>query len=259
MFPSAKTASTSLISLSQSSRWFRTLIQPSRENFVRRLLALELLPEESPEWRANKHACLSCMKLRNHMCFDNGSILSLRMRKPLPGSREAARLEETDWQSFNRGERQKRERKRAAQERQSLNMEREGYHFYCNAGYRLTDAFENQALLAELRISGTERYKRTCIECKLARSSLQTAVFKSREVPFTDALERHFPGLGDFLHEHTPETGLALLSRPLLLIESERQDRTHMPCLLYTAFCGACQRWYKLAGFLPGFPRGVLD
>ncbi|KAK3349145.1 hypothetical protein B0T25DRAFT_457803 [Lasiosphaeria hispida] len=105
----------SLISLSQTSRAFRSLISPDRSHFIQRLLALELLPEfggivprfrsrdnnlappwEDAVWTTNKYACAGCMRFLSHMMFDNHSILRLGLRKPPPDSYEANKL--TDWE-----------------------------------------------------------------------------------------------------------------------------------------------------------------
>ncbi|KAJ6526756.1 hypothetical protein B0H19DRAFT_1196927 [Mycena capillaripes] len=104
-----------LISLSQSSRIFRALIQPSKEDFVQRLLALELDPhlggivrfrssdnnltppwDDAEAWKAIRFACVGCMKLLPHTRFSNQNLLQLRRRKPPSGSREADRI--TDWE-----------------------------------------------------------------------------------------------------------------------------------------------------------------
>ncbi|KAK4448633.1 hypothetical protein QBC34DRAFT_465594 [Podospora aff. communis PSN243] len=266
----------SLISLSQTSSRFRSLIQPTREDLVQRLLALELLPEaggitpifqpaenswsppctlESPEWRANRYACCVCLRLRHHMWFDRRSITNVRTRKPLPGSREATKL--TTWEPFNRGMRQRRARERTAEEWEDLGLERDDYHYYCNGWTRFNrGGFVDRGVLAEVEICGTERHKRACIECRQARGDLRTLVVKSREVPFTDGLERHFPGLINFLMERKPSVALLPPRRPLPIIGRRRQDTTHFPCALYVAFCSSCEGWYELSGFLHDFTNG---
>jgi hypothetical protein len=77
-----------LISLSQASCAFRALIQPSQNDFVQRLLALELDPalggivrfrsrdnnltppwDDAEAWKAIRFACVGCMKLLPHTVF----------------------------------------------------------------------------------------------------------------------------------------------------------------------------------------------
>lgn len=111
---------TTLISLSQSSRGFRSFIQSTRDHFLQRLLSLELLLENNgrdgstlpwyknsdrtlhPEsfdvwgWEGIRYACAGCLKLRSHMHFDNHSIMRQGLRKPPLWSAEAFKL--ADWE-----------------------------------------------------------------------------------------------------------------------------------------------------------------
>ncbi|KAH7220530.1 hypothetical protein BKA60DRAFT_646361 [Fusarium oxysporum] len=99
-----------LISLSQSSRHFRRLINPQKRNLVERLLQLELSNEhggptlifrsrdsklepgwQDEAWESMRWACTDCLRLLSHKCFDNQSLLRLGYRKPLPNS-DAARM-----------------------------------------------------------------------------------------------------------------------------------------------------------------------
>lgn len=144
----------SLISLSQSSRGFRSFIQPTRAHFVQRLLSLELLPENNgryrsvplfrgrdstmhPDdsdvqaWEGIRYACAGCLKLRSHMHFDNHSILRLGLRKPPPGSTEATKL--TDWEPYNDhfedpGEKWQRIQQRKEEARERDKLWRREYH-----------------------------------------------------------------------------------------------------------------------------------
>jgi len=105
----------SIIAASQTSRALRTIIDPTRHDFVQRLLALELLPEyggiaprfrsrnssvipptDNLKWRRIKYAYSLCLQLRSHMYFDNHSVLRLQLRKQPPGSREATKF--TTWE-----------------------------------------------------------------------------------------------------------------------------------------------------------------
>ncbi|KAI1063443.1 hypothetical protein LB506_012796 [Fusarium annulatum] len=99
-----------LISLSQSSRHFRCLINPQVKHLIERLLQLELSNEHGgptlifrsrdsklepswhdEEWESMRWACTDCLRLLSHKCFDNPSLLRLSFRKPLPNS-DAARM-----------------------------------------------------------------------------------------------------------------------------------------------------------------------
>lgn len=196
----------SLIAASQTSRALRTFIDPTRHDFIQRLLALELLPESggivpllrardsaitppmgSPEWRRNKYACSLCLKLRSHMWFDNHSILRLRLRKPQPGSPEATKL--TTWESPEMRDpatRWKRAQRRAAEERERLAPERAAYHRYCTGADFPTSTLvkynplrinwdfdfgpaDMHAEDAEKALCGTERHKRACNHCRYLR------------------------------------------------------------------------------------------
>ncbi|KAF5561069.1 cyclin-like f-box [Fusarium phyllophilum] len=114
-----------LISLSQSSRYFRRLINPQKRHLVERLLQVELLPEhggptltfrsrdsklepswQDEAWESMRWACTDCLRLLPHKCFDNQSLLRLGYRKPFPQS-DAARMVTTwehrpDWQPERR-------------------------------------------------------------------------------------------------------------------------------------------------------------
>ncbi|KAL4985739.1 hypothetical protein BDW68DRAFT_164512 [Aspergillus falconensis] len=103
-----------LISLSQTNRNFRTLINPTRMHFVERLLALECREREggpqihfsrfgtldpdrnSPEWEANCWACTGCLRLLPFYAFNNQMLSRIGYRKPTPGSRIAERC--TSWE-----------------------------------------------------------------------------------------------------------------------------------------------------------------
>lgn len=94
-----------LISISQTNRAFRNTIQPTRKNFLERLLQLELDERQGgntplfnprtnalspawtePEWKLMRWACSGCLRLRPAEYFDNHSILRLAYRKPISGS-----------------------------------------------------------------------------------------------------------------------------------------------------------------------------
>ncbi|CAG9948247.1 unnamed protein product [Clonostachys rosea f. rosea IK726] len=103
-----------LISLSQTSRYFRNVIDPKKREFVERLLQLELTEEfggpafeyraryfdelkflwASEPWQAIRWACCGCMQLLSHVHFDNRSLLRLELRKP---SSEPSEKTLTNW------------------------------------------------------------------------------------------------------------------------------------------------------------------
>ncbi|KAL4799504.1 hypothetical protein BDV19DRAFT_385274 [Aspergillus venezuelensis] len=105
---------TALISLSQTSITFRKLINPTRTQFIERLLALELderiggpaikvsrfgtidSDKHSPEWEANRWAYTVCLKLLPHYAFRNKALSALAYRKPLRGSTHDQKI--TSWE-----------------------------------------------------------------------------------------------------------------------------------------------------------------
>ncbi|KAJ4288792.1 hypothetical protein N0V88_007328 [Collariella sp. IMI 366227] len=126
-----------LIAVAQTCRTWRTLINPLPHDFVRRLLALELLPEhgglvprwdeidskvtppfDSEEWNTTRYACCGCMKLQTHMMFDNHALLRRHVRKPPPGSIEHETSAVTDWEPLEPGIRLRRIHERASWIRQ---------------------------------------------------------------------------------------------------------------------------------------------
>lgn len=191
-------------------------------------------PTSSPEWRRNKYACSLCLKLRSHMFFDNHSILRLRLRKPPPGSREATKL--TTWEPLELRDpatRHKRARQRAAADKDRLAPERAAYHQYStgvgfpslardplrrNSDFDYGPADESADEL-EKALCGTERHKRAYNPCRHLRGDWShpgrtlgrpdAPIVKSRRVSRHHVLERHFPGLLDFLHERNPHPALA--------------------------------------------------
>ncbi|KLO87927.1 hypothetical protein LW93_5093 [Fusarium fujikuroi] len=105
----------SLISVSQSSRHFRCLVNPQKRHLVERLLQVELSAEhggptltyrsrdsrlepswQDAAWESMRWACTSCLRLLSNKFFDNQSLLRLSYRKPLPNS-DAAQMV-TTWE-----------------------------------------------------------------------------------------------------------------------------------------------------------------
>lgn len=109
-----------LISLSQTNKYFRNLIDPKKREFVEKLLQLELTEEfggpafeyraryfaelkffwASEPWQAIRWACCGCMRLLSHAHFDNRSLLRLELRKPSSGSSKETL---TNWRITLRG------------------------------------------------------------------------------------------------------------------------------------------------------------
>ncbi|KGO47769.1 Uncharacterized protein PEXP_069870 [Penicillium expansum] len=104
-----------LISISQTSSKFRTVVQPQRIHILERLLELECREEvggvtpifrskdnhidpdfTSKEWHSVRWACSICLHMLPHTAFDNHYILRLQYRKPLPGSPAATPY--TSWE-----------------------------------------------------------------------------------------------------------------------------------------------------------------
>ncbi|KAJ7260175.1 hypothetical protein C8J57DRAFT_1184747 [Mycena rebaudengoi] len=261
-----------LISLSQSSRALRALIQPSRDDFVQRLLALELDPalggivcfrsrdnnltppwDDAEVWKAIRFACVGCMKLLPHTRFSNQNLLQLRRRKPPPGSREANRI--TDWEPLADGDAKARglrlqKRMRSEQEdRAAMRFELER----SSAAEVLT--VDKRDAWAEAVLGGVHRTRRRCNECRFrrgefarpTRANAGTAavpVLKSRRLEFTNALDRYFPGL-------LPRIPLEMVP---LLFRVQKDDVRMEPFTLYHARCPGCAVWQELGAFRVGLP-----
>lgn len=71
---------------------------------------------------------------------------------------------------------------------------------------------------------------------------------KSRRVSRHHVLERHFPGLLDFLHERSPDPALAPPATYPRGFRYFNIDRRYETWTLYTAYCGSCTQWHELAG-----------
>ncbi|KAL2152824.1 hypothetical protein VTH82DRAFT_3979 [Thermothelomyces myriococcoides] len=183
-----------LISLSQTSRWWRAFINPTRHDFEQRLLALELTPEhsglvpvfdeisqklsppwESDEWRTARYACCGCMKLLSHMMFDNVAILRRPYRKPSPGSVEAQKMAVTDWERLEPAARWRRIRERAAHEEEERERwrkvvrrrhERQAPNHHHHPFALLPRSLDLDSDEKAMRhLVGTARHKRRCVEC----------------------------------------------------------------------------------------------
>ncbi|CAH0022598.1 unnamed protein product [Clonostachys rhizophaga] len=250
-----------LISLSQTGRFYRQLINPGRKEQVERLLALECLPEyggdrpailhpdsdeavAGPDWHRDawpehhRWACAFCLRLLPHTHFDNHSLLRRRYRKPEPGS-EVTPL--TSWQpGSGRGAGQNARRRH--QQRQ--------------AGAGNNPPRASQQL-------GWARTWRKCNECMFQRGELghvdigrpsiytrrqgtpEVPIQISRRVVFRSVLDRYFPGL-----EASLESG----PRPFPLRKDtlSRADVSEETWTMYMVRCPGCQRWQEQRAFQIG-------
>ncbi|KAK1759962.1 hypothetical protein QBC47DRAFT_373362 [Echria macrotheca] len=267
----------SLITLSQTCRCLRYVIQPNRGHFVQRLLALELLPEyggivpkfrsrdnelvpswDSPEWDRNLYACGGCMKLRHHMHFDNHSILRLKWRKPPLDSLEARKL--TDWGPPSESRRHVVgfSRRRTMPD-EDLEYARRLYHGVANGevldrGTLLRIDMEDMKLFdlvaegAEREVCGRHRHQRRCHDCRLQlgyfsrptdqHGTADAPIVRSRMRAFPDFLERYFPGLfAPLSPKRTPRNFRVWHVRRTISLA------------LYMAFCVGCKTWQEFASF----------
>ncbi|KAK0742662.1 hypothetical protein B0T18DRAFT_413469 [Schizothecium vesticola] len=270
-----------LISLSQTSRQFRDTIKPSRNDFVQRLLALELIPENGgiiplfrardshieppfghPDWDRNKYTCSGCLKLRSHKCFDNHSILSLKTRKPPPGSSEACKL--TDWEPLEfttPGARWHRRQKLAAEKATRLAPFQQRYRAYCAGLYTPpwnflpdnAEEIDSRGAEAEKMVCGLGRHKRLCIECRRLRGDFaeQTALeqaptIASRPLRLPNELGMYFPGLVEDIPPHR---------RPVFF-KVVNPGPTEETCYTRIVYCRSCGSWYDIAAFRIYADRG---
>ncbi|ENH70304.1 hypothetical protein FOC1_g10012213 [Fusarium oxysporum f. sp. cubense race 1] len=221
-----------LISLSQSSRHFRRLINPQKRNLVERLLQLELSNEhggptlifrsrdsklepgwQDEAWESMRWACTDCLRLLSHKSFDNQSLLRLGYRKPLPNS-DASRMI-TTWEN----------------------------RLYWRPQHRLMRGSEEYRLEKSRR----ELYLRKCNECRFHkgflsytrfagdRGSRNLPVVPSRRVSFATELDRHFPGFLSTLKSKEPPV--------------ENPSASGYLYSMYMARCSKCERWQEIRSF----------
>ncbi|KAJ6526761.1 hypothetical protein B0H19DRAFT_1243471 [Mycena capillaripes] len=260
-----------LISLSQSSRAFRALIQPSQEDFIQRLLALELDPhlggivrfrssdnnltppwDDAEAWKTIRFACVGCMKLLPHTRFSNQNLLQLRRRKPPPGSREADRI--TNWEPLAGGDakaRGLRIQERARREKE----DRAAVRFELERSTEAGAGADELDACSEAVLGGVHRIRRRCNECRFQRGdftrptrvnagTVAVPILKSRRLEFPSALERYFPGL-------LPQMPLEMT--PLLFRIWNDEVRTEL-FTLYHVRCPGCAVWQELGAFRVGLP-----
>ncbi|KAK7229686.1 hypothetical protein V2G26_001856 [Clonostachys chloroleuca] len=161
-----------LISLSQTNRYFRQLINPGKKELAERLFVIECekkhgggtslfyttaddhthLHDKLEPFEANRWACPGCLQLLPHHRFDNQSIYRLATRKPMPGT-PAADIA-SSWVPTQHREDSKEEDKR---------MRQDIYTYYTLPRSEADDE-DNPVLLNER--CGYDRHKRRCIECQ---------------------------------------------------------------------------------------------
>ncbi|KXX75057.1 hypothetical protein MMYC01_207769 [Madurella mycetomatis] len=271
-----------LIALSETSTWLRDLIRPTRHDYVRRLLALELLPEHggivplfrardnkitpppgTTVWRNNKYACCGCMQLLPHMMFDNHAILRLRYRKPPPGSVEAEKCLVTDWEPLEPSARWRRIQSQADRERQEQRKWRIQYHRavtgpfipdtanpFGRPDYRLADAVAEEA---EKYLCGTSRQKRRCLDCKRqpGRPPLRNgsnATFPVDAVPLAISRQLYFVDKCSYFFPGLFES-VPLDMTPKLIRVVHRPNAKDFPITLRTARCPSCGSWQEQGAF----------
>lgn len=240
-----------LISLSQTGRFYRQLINPSRKEQIERLLALECLPEyggerqvilypdsdeavAGPDWHRDawpehhRWACAVCLRLLPHNHFDNHSLLRRRYRKPGLGSPEATPL--TSWEPGSG--------RRAGQNARSRQQ-------------RQNDPPRDPQQL------GWARARRKCNECMFQRGEYghltrtrsgyphctpEVPIQVSRRLVFNSVFDRYFPGL---------EASLEAGPRPFplrkdTLTQAGIREETWT---MYMVRCSGCQRWQEQRAF----------
>ncbi|KAM7193232.1 hypothetical protein V8F33_007932 [Rhypophila sp. PSN 637] len=275
-----------LISLSQSNRFFRGFISPQRIHFVQRLLALELLPEHGgivplfnarlntlrpppydAKWDQNKYACSGCLKLLTHKMFDNHSIYGLALRKPPPGSEEATKL--TAWEPA--GDQVgwwKRRQRQQGHEQERLKEFRAQYATATRSrgepvngpqppnGFLLAGSDdakdERLAREAECVLCGRSRHRRLCLECKRTQG-----VFARRTRPNIGTIEAPIIVtrqvlIADSLSLCFPRSIFGVPEPPLPRI----MRVNHPGCNIYlrspvVVFCARCSTWQDMWAFGP--------
>ncbi|GAB1315335.1 hypothetical protein MFIFM68171_05545 [Madurella fahalii] len=271
-----------LIALSETTAWLRDLIKPTRHDYVRRLLALELLPEHggivplfrardnkiTPPpgtivWTNNKYACCGCMRLLPHKMFDNHAILRLRYRKPPPGSVEAEKGLVTDWEPLEPSTRWRRIQSQVDRERKEQEKWRMQYHravtgtFIPNTAhpfgrldYGPADAAAEEA---EKYLCGTSRQKRRCLDCKRRTGSLplrhgSNETSSAGAIPLVVSRQLYFVDKCAYffpgLFESVPRD-----KTPKLIRVVHRPNAKDFPITLRVARCPSCSSWQEQGAF----------
>ncbi|KAJ1554091.1 hypothetical protein HK405_006044, partial [Cladochytrium tenue] len=271
------------IALSQTSRDLRAFVAPTRQHFLQRLLALELLPEhnggglvpllaprrykidpswdDADAWASMRYACAGCMKLLSHSRFDNHSILSLAMRKPPPGSDQANAL--IEWQPPDRRASFIADPKAHWSHIHAIRAHAKQQEKRWRCQYAEAPVWpEDLISAAESHVSGIHRDRRLCIECRFHRGDWRRTnalsklvpvqgfpIIRSRQLPFATVLDRFFPGFFE---------PLPIALRPRLTLVY-RMNATVRFFALYASRCPGCSKWYEISGFRGGDESNLLD
>ncbi|VUC25571.1 unnamed protein product [Clonostachys rosea] len=255
-----------LVSLSQSCRYFRRLINPGKKELVERLLQLECseryggmiplcyIPKEGSfkpiwdlsVWEAHRWACTSCLRLLPHTDFDNHSILGRAYRKP-PFRSAAANLT-TSWLPSLRG-------KVWGRSAGSPNQveEREDEAQVSNQGNKSSES----------RVCGYRRWRRKCNECRFRAGELgpkrsvdrseiliyrggtqNVPIQKSRWLYFESCLDRWFPEILNVLSPFLDQ-----LPSPPVQQGPIKLDVTASRWTTYMIRCPCCTTWQEMRNF----------
>ncbi|RSL88555.1 hypothetical protein CEP51_001702 [Fusarium floridanum] len=256
-----------LISLSQTSKHFRHLINPAKEHFAERLLKLETLEEyggPTPcvhptivgcmldygqvERNDIRWACTGCLGLLPRRCFNNRSILDFDYQKPM---RSSPQLDEpTSWEPLADTDRKtEAEGEKTSEEWISLQL----------------DPLEDWPLLlpdadeSANKLSGNNRQNRRCLECQYQRGELRplsdglggnakVPVQANRPAAFYSNLDRYFPGISNYLGcEFPPAVENMNLGPTTPLSPITQADPIEQPMRMVR--CPKCTRWKELRDF----------
>ncbi|KAI8725582.1 F-box domain-containing protein [Fusarium sp. LHS14.1] len=244
-----------LISLSQTSKHFRLLINPTKEHLAERLLQLETLEEYGGFTPSDKYysdylllnycqrdrkdilwACTSCPRLLPRRCFSNMSILGLPYQKP--ARHDPLPDKATSWEPVVKGEKVREDWRNPQVESHKENP-LPGSGFY--------------SLWARRR--ATNRQNRRCLECQYDRGELRpprNGLYGNEKVPvqvnrtalFYTELDRYFPGVSDYLGcEIPPAVENVLFGGDSPAAIKPFTWEMHM------VRCPKCTRWKELRDF----------
>jgi hypothetical protein len=199
-------------------------------------------------WRSIKYACCLCLRLKSHLAFDNHSILRVRFRKPDPECAEAQN--ETSWEPPCSA-RMRGSRLQADARSRTINGNTFKVVYYRTLR---EDSHDRTVRLAELYLTGIQRHKRACNECRFQRGDFarktdsnagnhRTPIIKSRPRVSADAIERYFPGVMP-----TPESTKDMPVRG----RTYEEDRTTNEWATYGLRCPRCMVWQELANYRQG-------
>lgn len=294
-----------LIAFAQTNSYLRKTISPQRVHFIERLLALEIIPlhggatplidvygtsvtpsfDDLTAWDEIRYACASCIRLKRHTAFSNPSILRLRTRKPPTDSRAAQEL--TSWNApcalrvaylrrqaikFVLANEAKTQSANylAAKEDQDADLQ----SWLVSHGHTPPSAFiALRVSRAEAQLAGTQRYRRTCNECRFARGDFirheinrnvnrrfncgansgdsATPVIASRPRTFGDSIARYFPEL---ISGTSSADGSEVDTFPVRR-KIYRTGRRFDIWRTYCVRCPECEVWQELSAFRRGGAR----